>query len=49
MIFKRADQEALLSRIAGSILKEFDAGHALHWEKPGEVASVLEAFMEENL
>lgn len=48
-IFKRADQEELLSHITGSILKEFDAGHALHWEKPGEVASVLEAFLEENL
>jgi len=44
-IFTRPDQEALLSSIAGSTLKEFDAGHALHWERPKEVAAVLEDFL----
>lgn len=45
MIFPRPDQEALLSQISGSRLKEFDASHALHWEKPKEVAAALEAFL----
>jgi pimeloyl-ACP methyl ester carboxylesterase len=45
MIFTRRDQEALLSQIPGSRLKEFDAGHALHWEKPKEAAAAVEAFL----
>jgi pimeloyl-ACP methyl ester carboxylesterase len=45
MIFTRRDQETLLSLIPGSMLKEFDAGHALHWERPKEVAAALESFM----
>ncbi len=43
--FTRPDQEALLSQIAGSRLKEFDAGHAVHWERPTEVAAALEIFL----
>jgi pimeloyl-ACP methyl ester carboxylesterase len=45
MIFTRRDQETLLSQIPDSMLKEFDAGHALHWEKPKEVAAALESFL----
>jgi pimeloyl-ACP methyl ester carboxylesterase len=45
MIFRRGDQETLLSHIPDSTLKEFDAGHALHWEKPKEVAAALESFL----
>jgi len=45
MIFPRRDQETLLSQISDSRLKEFSAGHALHWEKPKEVAAALEAFL----
>ena len=43
--FTRPDQEALLSEIADSRLKEFDAGHSLHWEKPKETAEALEEFL----
>ncbi|MGA2936445.1 MAG: alpha/beta hydrolase [Syntrophobacteraceae bacterium] len=44
-IFTRRDQEALLSAIPHSRLEEFDAGHALHWEKPREVAAALKNFL----
>jgi pimeloyl-ACP methyl ester carboxylesterase len=44
-IFMRRDQETLLSLIPDSRLKEFDAGHALHWEKPMEAAAALESFI----
>ena len=44
-IFTRRDQEALLLEIVDSKLKEFDAGHALHWEKPEETAAALEDFL----
>jgi pimeloyl-ACP methyl ester carboxylesterase len=44
-VFTRRDQEELLSRIPDSRLKEFDAGHALHWEKPKEAAETLDAFL----
>ncbi|MGA2403544.1 MAG: alpha/beta hydrolase [Syntrophobacteraceae bacterium] len=44
-IFTRRDQEALLLAIADSKLKEFDAGHALHWEKPKEAAAALQDFL----
>jgi non-heme chloroperoxidase len=43
-IFTRRDQEVLLAGIADSNLKEFDAGHALHWEKPKEIAEAIEDF-----
>ncbi len=46
-IFTRRDQEMLLAGIADSKLKEFDAGHALHWEKPKEMAEALEDFCVE--
>jgi pimeloyl-ACP methyl ester carboxylesterase len=41
----RPDQEVLLSQIAGSKLKEFDTGHCPHWEKPQEIARVLNEFL----
>jgi len=44
-IFTRRDQEVLLSQIPHSRLEEFDAGHALHWEKPTEVAAALKNFL----
>ncbi len=46
-IFTRRDQQDLLAGIADSNLKEFDAGHALHWEKPKEMAEALEDFCAE--
>lgn len=44
-IFLRRDQEELLAEIGDSRLKEYDAGHALHWEQPSEVASDLKEFL----
>jgi non-heme chloroperoxidase len=44
-IFGRRDQEALLSEIRNSRLKEYDAGHALHWERPKELAADLAEFL----
>ena len=46
-VFTRRDQEVLLAGIADSKLKEFDAGHALHWEKPKEMAEAIEDFCVE--
>lgn len=43
--FTRLDQEGLLAGIADSRLKELDAGHSLHWEKPRETAEALEKFL----
>ena len=44
-IFTRRDQEVLLSEIPHSRLEQFDAGHALHWEKPKEVGGALKDFL----
>ncbi|MGC9196834.1 MAG: alpha/beta fold hydrolase [Syntrophobacteraceae bacterium] len=44
-LVSRRDQEALLSQIAGSRLKELDTGHCPHWEKPEETARVLKEFL----
>ncbi len=44
-IFLRRDQEELLAEIGDSRLKEYDAGHALHWEQPSEVAGDLQEFL----
>ena len=44
-LFTRRDQQELLSLIPDSRLMEFPAGHALHWERPKEVAAALEAFL----
>lgn len=45
-VFSLSDQEALLSGISDSVLKEYETGHALHWEKPEEAAADLESFLE---
>ncbi|HMK56411.1 MAG TPA: alpha/beta hydrolase [Dissulfurispiraceae bacterium] len=45
-IFTRSDQSALLSKIRYSSLREYDAGHALHWEKPQEIAVDIETFLD---
>lgn len=44
-IFTMRDQEEILQRIPGAVLKEYEAGHALHWEKPEEFAEALERFL----
>ncbi len=45
-IVSRADQEVLLSGIAGSYLITYrDLGHAPHWENPAAVATDLLAFL----
>ena len=42
---RRADQEALLTAIAGSRMIEYEAaGHAMHWEEPQRFARDLAAF-----
>lgn len=43
-IFPLAEQHALREQIPDSTLRLYDAGHALHWEKPGEFAADLLAF-----
>lgn len=44
-IFSRKDQEEILRRIPDAVWKEYEAGHALHWEKPEEFAEDLERFL----
>jgi len=44
-IFTREDQEGLLSAIVDSKLVAYGAGHALHWEKPQELAADLADFL----
>jgi non-heme chloroperoxidase len=44
-LFRRVEQDNLLSKIPGAILKEYDAGHAPHWEKPQAVAADLANFL----
>jgi pimeloyl-ACP methyl ester carboxylesterase len=45
-IFTRKDQDDLLERISDSRFIEYTAGHALHWEKPDEVAADLLSFLD---
>lgn len=45
-IFTRKDQDDLLERISDSRFIEYTAGHALHWEKPDEVAADLINFVD---
>jgi non-heme chloroperoxidase len=45
-LFKRGEQDSLLAKIPGALLKEYDAGHAPHWEKPQEVAADLVSFLQ---
>ena len=44
--FLRAEQEALLALVPGATLRVYpETGHALHWERPEEVARDLTAFV----
>ena len=43
-LFDRAQQDQLLAAIPGSTLWEYDAGHALHWERPAVFAADLARF-----
>lgn len=46
-IFGRAEQEALCRGLARAELRAYpETGHAIHWERPGRVASDLRAFVE---
>ncbi len=45
--FKRADEDALVSKITGSKLMVYaDTGHALHWERPERFSKDLVEFVE---
>jgi non-heme chloroperoxidase len=45
--FQKADEDLLVSRIAGSKLVVYpDTGHALHWERPERFAKDLSQFAE---
>lgn len=47
LFFKRADEDALVSKIAGSKLMVYaDTGHALHWERPERFTKDLVEFVE---
>ena len=47
---RRADQDALLSSIAGSRLVVYHgAGHALHWEQPERFAADLASFIKNQV
>jgi pimeloyl-ACP methyl ester carboxylesterase len=47
LFFKRADEDALVSKIAGSKLMVYaDTGHALHWERPERFTRDLVEFEE---
>jgi non-heme chloroperoxidase len=44
-IFTREDQNKLIAKIPHALLREYDAGHAIHWEKPKELALDMIKFM----
>jgi len=44
-IFTREDQNKLIAKIPHALLREYDAGHAIHWEKPKELAMDMIKFM----
>lgn len=44
-IFTWKDQEEILRRIPNAVLREYETGHGLHWEKPQEFAADLERFV----
>ncbi|MHC1725977.1 MAG: alpha/beta fold hydrolase [Syntrophobacteraceae bacterium] len=48
-IFARRDQESLLNALPESNLKEYEAGHNIHWERPEEFAADLEEFLDRRL
>jgi pimeloyl-ACP methyl ester carboxylesterase/tetratricopeptide (TPR) repeat protein len=46
-IFPRNEQDLLVKAIPGSVLKVYaETGHAIHWERPTEVAQDLKSFLE---
>ncbi len=46
-IFPRPEQDALLDRLSRSALSVYrNAGHAPHWERPGQFARELERFLD---
>jgi pimeloyl-ACP methyl ester carboxylesterase len=46
-VFPRSEQDALLTMIPSASLKVYEeTGHAVHWERPAEVARDLERFIE---
>jgi pimeloyl-ACP methyl ester carboxylesterase len=45
MIFTREDQDKLIAKIPHALLREYEAGHAIHWEKPRELALDTIEFM----
>jgi non-heme chloroperoxidase len=48
MIFTREDQNKLIAKIAHALLREYEAGHALHWERPKELALDMIEFMKRS-
>ncbi|HET9465166.1 MAG TPA: alpha/beta fold hydrolase [Gemmatimonadales bacterium] len=45
-VFPRSEQDALLAMMPSARLKVYEeTGHAVHWERPAEVARDLEAFV----
>jgi non-heme chloroperoxidase len=44
-IFTREDQYKLIAKIPHAILKEYETGHAIPWEKPKELALDMIEFM----
>jgi non-heme chloroperoxidase len=47
--FPREEQDRVTAAIFGARLAVIEgAGHALHWERPDEVASVLTQFLQET-
>jgi pimeloyl-ACP methyl ester carboxylesterase len=46
-IFPRNEQDKLVKAIPGAVLKVYgDTGHAVHWDRPREVARDLKEFLE---
>jgi pimeloyl-ACP methyl ester carboxylesterase len=44
-IFTREDQNKLIAKIPHALLKEYNAGHAIHWERPKDLALDMINFM----
>jgi pimeloyl-ACP methyl ester carboxylesterase len=47
-IFRREDQHKLIAKIPNALLREYEAGHALHWEKPRELALDMIEFINRS-
>jgi pimeloyl-ACP methyl ester carboxylesterase len=44
-IFTREDQDILIAKIPHALLREYEAGHAIHWEKSKELALDIMEFI----